>query len=506
MIGNIIRKGAPGGNEKGDSSKQTSKGRRGIQQAQEVIYSSLLEIVKHWPPEDVLLEFKNLFIYHANSFSSEVFSAVYEIIFSNNQKEFINTLKRCCYILINNWAITRKQEYITQLIQLFSDPALKQRTQSPTLKRLRIWIAVFLDSHDFQELKLFAARYEVDQSQIPGQWKQRYTSFLLAPQYADLDNPIEQREAARVLSKQLRERFKFDLAMYVTRSQSRLSQPKVVSDPEGGPSHPAQANTPVNPTALGDEALRLIKLILVRRGQFSYTNVAHIFVKQINGMRFSEFKASLLQYLTFAVEDQQFVETIHRGLAEKLSVLYTHHQTETITDALLLRTCNRVIEYVTTEEQGEPSPLFISLVSAGNPLPLVVLLLKIILISRNSRLYLEARIAKLIEYYGNLPENDCKWVIHFLEVLNVTFAIYAENVEYNLIKMADAHQGNSEPSANQAPGEMQQQCPTDFLDQVNNYRIFSLQRQARAAKPDPEAFSLDEQDDINPDLDLSEIL
>ncbi|MEM9502658.1 MAG: hypothetical protein AAGA01_01715, partial [Cyanobacteria bacterium P01_E01_bin.43] len=52
---------------------------------------------------------------------------------------------------------------------------------------------------------------------------------------------------------------------------------------------------------------------------------------------------------------------------------------------------------------------------------------------KSSHHYLEARIADLIRYYEQFPRDQCSWVINFLEVFQVTFAIHAENVEYNLI-------------------------------------------------------------------------
>jgi len=68
-------------------------------------------------------------------------------------------------------------------------------------------------------------------------------------------------------------------------------------------------------------------------------------------------------------------------------------------------------------------------------MPLVITLLKLILISKYSRTHLEARIAELIHYYQDFPEDECAWIVNFLEVFNVTFAIHAENVQYNLIRM-----------------------------------------------------------------------
>jgi hypothetical protein len=101
-----------------------------------------------------------------------------------------------------------------------------------------------------------------------------------------------------------------------------------------------------------------------------------------------------------------------------------------------LRTSNKVIDYLTTEDQQEPSALFILLLSQGNHLTLVIVLLKIILICPNSRTHLETCIAKLIQYYADYSEDECQWVVNFFEVFNITFAIHADNVQYNLIKMS----------------------------------------------------------------------
>ncbi len=434
MIGEPIQNSS-----QNESSYRSARQGRNIQQAQDCIYEFLLDIVRKWPPEEVLLEFKRLFIYHVDSISSGAMQAVYEIVFANNQEEFQHTLKRCCYILVNNWDASRNFKPIQDLVQIFADPSFNRYTASPTLKRLRIWINEFVQSKDFEELKLFTSRYE---DRIVGPWTSRYTSYLLVPQYIDLKNPLEQREAARALSKQLKDRFKFDLAMYVAKSQIPA----------------ASDRAPKNPTALGDEALRLIKMIVARRGQFSYVNLASIFLQQIEALKYREFKQSLQRYLIFSVENHSFADTFKIKIKEKLDALYPSHGEETISDALILRTCNRVIDLLTTENQNDPAPLFIQLLSQGSPITLVIILLKIILISRYSRTHLEARIAGLIKHYQNYPEDDCDWVVNFLEIFNVTFAIYAENVQYNLVKM------DQDPSQDAA------------LFDPDTYRIFSQLR------------------------------
>jgi hypothetical protein len=430
---------------------------RKTQRAQQTIYSFLLDIVKKWPPEEVLLEFKRLFLYHVDGVTSSAIDAVYELVFTNDAAEFTNTLKRCCYILVNNWDAARQVNSIKALIAAFNEDLAFRDTTSPTLKRLKLWVDAFRVSQDFADLKLFVARYD-RQAEEDAPWSNRFTSYLLVPQYINLQNPIEQREAARALAKQLRHQFKVDLAMYVARSQSAQ----------------ATETPPENPTALGDDVLRLVKTVVAKRGNYSYLSLSNIFLEQIRNVSYADFKRSLHKYLIFSADkrDNAFVKALKERLSEQLDELYISYESQRVSDALILRTCNRVIDFLTTDNRKEPSSLFVLLLSQGNPMTLVVTLLKLILISRNSRLYLEARIADLIHYYENLPEKECLWVVNFLEIFNVTFTIYAENVQYNLIQMD--------------PDRKKRKAWQDELANLDAYRVFSQLRLYRRDDPEVE--------------------
>ncbi|MEQ8753976.1 MAG: hypothetical protein RID09_10725 [Coleofasciculus sp. G1-WW12-02] len=388
-----------------------------IQQAQDVIYQFLLDTVRQQPPETVLQEFKLLFIdYNASEGNPEAIKALSEIIFANDEKEFQNTVKRSCYILINNWYILRDFNASQDLISLFSNVQLTRKRLSPTLSRQRTWLLNFINSPDYHELQLFITQQGTSD---PGHWSNRYISYLLVPQYTNPHNPVEQREAARILSKKLKDQFKFDLAMYTAHSQSAIHREPIHQ----------------NPTGLGDKVLDLVKKIVVKHGLFSYKNVANIFLEQTQELNYRKFKRSLQSYLIFSVKKKELVESLNQTLTEKLNNLYQDYHEATIEAALLLRTCNRLIDYFTTENQDEPSPLFILLMSQGHHLTLAMLLLKIIMICPNSRNHLENCIAKLIQYYTKYPEDECSWVITFFEVFKITFAVHTDNVQYNLIKM-----------------------------------------------------------------------
>ncbi|MEO0704692.1 MAG: hypothetical protein AAF050_03405 [Cyanobacteria bacterium J06649_5] len=386
--------------------------------AQQQLYDDLLEAVRKLPPVEALAEFESTFFGHSNSLDADVSPFLYKILFADNEIEFRNTLKRACYIFVNNWDLAREGEMVHTLLELFQQPSLRKSTHSPSLKRLRRWLLTFADSPDFDELKLFATQRVG--STYAGSWSARYATYQLIAQSINERNSLEQREAARTLSKRLKNKFKHDLAMYTAFSQnsSRLNHKYL------------------NPTVLGDEVLRLIKAILVRRGQYSYRNVARIFQQQTYGTEFFDYKESLIEYLCFSIGDRDFRGMVETHLGAKLPLLYTEHDADKVDPSLNLRICNRLIDYLTTEDETTPSKLFVQLLSQGNPLNVVVLLLKIILISPNSQLYLEARLSNLIAYYKQFMEAECRGIIQFLEICGVTFAIYSDNVEYNLVQVS----------------------------------------------------------------------
>ncbi|MBD2251116.1 hypothetical protein [Nostoc parmelioides] len=398
-----------------------------LQALQESLYNFLIQLVNIYPPEEALKEFKQLFIHCLESGNFSAVPVIQKMVMFDNEEEFRYTLKRSCYILINNWAAKRKHKYIHELINLFTQLPVNNLLiySCPELITYQVWLEKFVHSQDYQELKKF--NY-TNTSKSQTHWSDRYANYLLVAQSVDPDKPQEQQEAASKLSRQMKDKYKFELAMYIARSQSTASSPTRYH----------------NPSIFGDEVLRLIKMIVVKKGKFSYENIAHIFLKQTENQTLKQFKQSIHKYLFFSVGNQAIAEIISQILTEKLSLWKVEKDEVSLSKDLLLRVCNRLIDFLTTENRQEPSELFTLLLSHGHPLTLVVILLKIICICKSSRSHLESRIADLINFYKDKSEDECKWLIQFIEFYNITFAIYAENVEYNLLKMVeDEASGNS---------------------------------------------------------------
>lgn len=424
-----------------------------VERSQEIVYRFLIQQVKARSPQEVLTEFQNLFFdYDSNSENAEILQEIHALVSAKRQEDFLNLVKRCCYILINNWETQRHHDAIEQLIELLTNLDCDRQAKYHIINRLRSWLKTFIEGKDYQDLKLFVYRNDVSSdpnnaSGTSAHWSSRYRSYLLVPQYANPDNPKEQREAAKVLSQQLKDKFKFDLAMYTARSQSTSGKNRAKKMPD-------------NPTGLGENVLHLIKKIVVKRGDYSYSNLANIFLNQTQDLDHQDFKAALVNYLIFSGDGKYVGPGLKSKLSLKMNDIYPEHNDDPHDEALHLRTCNRVFDVLTTEDGETPSEMFMYLLLQGNPLTLVIILLKLILICPNARVHLERRIAELIKYYMNEPEAECQWVINFFEIFKITFAIYADNdVHYNLIKVKESLSDENGSDEN-----------------LDAYRIFSQQR------------------------------
>lgn len=413
-----------------------------VSAAQEIIYKFFIYHINYSASELVLQQFKKIFIEQIAPVNPKLIQALHAIIEFDSQLEFNNLFKRCCYILLNNWIAHRKYELGRDLIKIISDRTLSQPHPHNCLKILRVWLTNFVSSQDYEDLKLSVFKYS-DYHSVPIHWTSRYQPYLLAAQYLDVKNTPEERRTARVLSQQLKDKYKFDLAMYTSRSQSAAFK----------------LNNYYNPTLLGDEALRLIKIILVNRGSLNYRSLANIFINQTQNITYKQFKEYLIKYLFYYDDKFYHTDIYQEQIINILEDFHPENDGETLNSSLHLRTGNYLIKCLTVENSGKPTPLFVLCLTQLNPLTLAILILKIILISPYSRTYLELCFARLIQYYQDNSAAECQWLINFLEVCQIALTIYGENVQYNLVNMSDKYQ--------------EKQL---FID-LNNCRVFSQHKQ-----------------------------
>lgn len=407
-----------------------------IDKAQKNIYDFFLRIIKQSKTEEILNQFNKLFIEYEEVDDIHAYYALGEIIFHDRERDFKHTLIRCCYILNNNWAINGNISACQQLVDLFSADSIVLPTKIYKLKKLREWLQQFLQSSEYNTLRSLSGRSGIHRKYH--NWSERFSSYLLISEYADASKPLEQRQYAETLARKIKKQFKFDLAMYTARLDSKLG------------ANPQRQN----PTNLGDGVLILIKRVLNKQGNESYQNAAKTFYNQVYNLNFLEFKQSLLSYLGIIQNNLEVSEVINQTVIQRLMHFQEHRHEEEMSLSLLHVTCNRILQYLLLNKRRHPSEFLQLSLECNNLLNLVILLLKTVLIYPNIRFYLESYVAELIKFYSSYEETECRTFINFLDILNVTLAIFDEDINYSLIKMNNVEQDEQDIN-------------------LENYRVFS---------------------------------
>ena len=144
----------------------------------------------------------------------------------------------------------------------------------------------------------------------------------------------------------------------------------------------------------------------MRRGQYSYHNVARLFQQQTHESSYSDYKESLIEYLCFSISDLAFLNVIEAGLNTKLPPLYQMHDRDAVDPSLNLRTCNRLIDFLITEDKEYALDACLSECSnRAIRLNIAVMLLKIVAdFSQLSAVFRGRRLANLINYYKQFTE------------------------------------------------------------------------------------------------------
>lgn len=393
---------------------------QGIEQAQQRVYEFFLEVVRHKSPEEALVSFEDLFVNLSNTANPEICRALDQIITAYNAKEFFYTLRRCCYILINNWTVTNNRDCIQSLINIFSRPSIYKKPTSLKIKTLRVWLQLFIKSDDFQSLKLFVLVNEDGSNREKEQnWGDRFVSYLLAYQYTNPASPLEQRQAAILLAQKMKSQFRLDLAMYTARMGARPSTQKQQS----------------NPTSLSENVINVVTLMLSKKSVLNCKDSASVFLKNIEGVSYQGFKTELLKYLDFSITDAEISETVQSKLSQGLFELKANRHDYPVSNSLVIKTAKYLLGEITFGDREQPTELFHILLHHTNPINLVVLLLKLLLLNESIRPHLELRIAAIIKYYSQYNESKCKSVIAFVDMLNIALAIYVGDTHYNIVRM-----------------------------------------------------------------------
>ncbi|NJO42124.1 MAG: hypothetical protein HC865_16225 [Cyanobacteria bacterium RU_5_0] len=390
---------------------------------EQCLYDHLLECVRVEVPEELLVRFRALFVNAIGYSEHEVWLAIERIVNSSFiEKDFKFILNRSCHILINHWLMQpRLHGAIPALVSLLEmEPTGPGRSR--TTKRLRDLVQDFRDTEQFTALKRLSQ--VVNQ---PQDWASDNKSLgTLIRRYPCLyehsllteDSTDEQRRRVRHIRRQVQRQFERDLAQYAAYRLMNAAS----SDAGSG-----STRSPRNPTLLSDRKLdhALRQFGGKLDGSNTYRDLARRFLTYSrHSTCYRLFKKDLYEYLTESIDPKYGRNQFNNRLYTYLQDTLPDQDSQRLNDVLLVGTCRKLLNFLVVESAQKPNhAIFVDLAGNLGITMTIGLLLKILLICRNVKPYLEKQFAILFKHYEACARDGVIWLVESLENLNVAFSI-----------------------------------------------------------------------------------
>ncbi|MBD2041144.1 AAA-like domain-containing protein [Microcoleus sp. FACHB-672] len=412
---------------------------------EQALYDHLLYTVQIESPSQSIERFRKLFIDGTEYSDTEIAEALDRIINSlRNDQDFKYILNRCCHILINRWQMhSQQQSVVADVVALFKDsPAFyrAQNTRSKSIKRLREQVSLFTKSEEYQTLQrliqVVSASPESETKPVNlslGRMISRYP-YLYTHSLLSQDSSYEHQQTIRHIQSEKQWQFEVNLSHYVTYLVRRVQVAAKASSTKA-----ARIIQPVpNPTLLTDRELYLALRQFVGKveGSYTYRDLAQVFLTHTSQTQtYRDFKADLYEYLIGSIEPDYGKRQFNSRLSKQLKNTCPESDSHKLNDFLLMRTCTQLFNFLVVESSQSPNHyVFIDLISNIGPLGTTSLLLKIVLLSRHVKPYLEKRLSILFNHYESHKVNEILWFVKSLENLNVALVINFGSVDLSFIK------------------------------------------------------------------------
>ena len=425
-------------------STWTAHYNRQIDQEEQQLYDHLLALVQSESPAQLIGRFKSLFVDGAGYPDAEIAAALDRIAVSKAaDQEFHYVLNRCCHILINRWqARPQLQVAIPELIDIFeseSSRPFKEYSRSRSVKRLRELVKKFVESEQYVILRRLAQvmAQSQDFSRSPGneplgslisRYPYLYEHCLLSE-----GSTYEHQQTIRQLQLRVQRQYEVDLSHYVTYQVRRSQLAK-----DGSLQSGSRILQPVkNPTLLSDAELCLALKQFAGRSQGSatYRDVAQRFLTHTSHTNnFHTFKSDLYQYITASVDSEYGRRQFNHQLHNLLKNTLPESDSQRLNDFLMVRTCSQLLNFLVVESPQKPQHyVLVDLISNIGPILTTGLLLKIVLICRKVKPYLEKRFSILFNHYETCTRDVVQWLVQAMENLNVALSTNFSTIDLSFI-------------------------------------------------------------------------
>ena len=425
-------------------STWTTNRDRQIGDQEQKLYDHLLQLVQGETPSQLVDRYRCLFVEGIGYPDLIVQEALDQIVMAATaDHDFKFVLNRCCHILLNRWqARPHSTTAISDLVALFETaPSLPNTdfTRARAVKRLRELAKQFSESDQHLTLRRFAQ--VIDQTSDSSNNAEQKPLVTLIRRYPYLyehclvteGSPEEHQQSIRELQTKVQRQYEVDLSQYVT-YQVRRSQIAQNSCPDL-----AKRVIPLvkNPTLLDDRELLNALQQYVGKVQGSYTSreLAQRFINHSSHTHsYRAFKDDLYQYLTASVDPEYGNRQFNNQLYNHLKQTLPESNTQRPTDFLLVRTCSQLLNFLVVDHANRPHHfVFVDLIANLGPTATIGLLLKIVLICRKVKPYLEKRFSILFSHYESRARQGVQWLIDAMENLNVALCTNFSSIDLSFM-------------------------------------------------------------------------
>ncbi|MEC4985429.1 MAG: hypothetical protein SAJ37_08310 [Oscillatoria sp. PMC 1068.18] len=405
---------------------------------EEQLYDHLLYCVQTESPKELLDRIRNLFIQGTDYTDSQIRSALLDIVNSKQaEQQFKYILNRCCHILVNRWQMQpHLQTAIPELVDLFTELPPPGFTSARGTRRIRSLVKDFTDSEQYLTLRRLAqvvndkvGTNDNSNYQCVGSLINRYP-YLYEYCLLSEDSSYEHQETVRQVQARIQHRFELDISQYVTYQVRRASYSKRRQTSE--------ISSVKNPTLLSDRELGAsLKQFVgkVENGK-THRDLAENFLTQSHQIpSFRVFKDELYDYLTSSINTKYGQRKFNDRLYNQLKNTLPQSDSQKPDEFLLLRTSSQLLNFLVVESPQRPNHyVFVDLITNIGVTATIVLLLKILLICRKVKPFLEKRFSILFNHYESSTQDGVPWLVKSLENLHLAFSIHFGNADLSCLQ------------------------------------------------------------------------